>query len=1041
MLRSIAPKPRLLLATSLLALLWASVIFAFMAFHPLANSAPANYPVRSEFAGLAGINLDASELAPARTEHLARTLADLESQGVRWVRFALPWATIEPVRGQFAWAAWDAVFAELAKHPTLTSVVVLNGAPAWARAAADAGNPQAPPHERSDFGAFAAAVARRYGGRLRYYQVWHEPNIAPHWGARDVDPAAYLGLLREAALQIRAADADAQIVLAALAPTTESGRANLSDIAYLDALYGLGARAWFDLAAAQPYGFSEPPDAGTDPGKLNFGRAELLRQVMLRHGDGATPLWATAFGWNALPADKSPWGGVGEAAQAQYAGQALAKARSDWPWLGPLFWAADCPERPASDPWLGFALCGAGGAARPVAAVLAGAGAPAAVLPPGEHTVDHPALRYGRGWRVTPDAADPSADGDALAFAFTGTGLDLRVQGGPYWAYYRISVDGQPASALPRDETGAAYLALHDPLAATRWVPVATGLTPGEHTVRLEASGGWGQWALQGLRVRTDERLSAWIAWLLLALALLATAVWLILAWPYRRGAARWLLARLDAEAAWPEAALWAATAFFALLLVLGRHIAVDLVALVMLGLLFLVRPDLSLPLIAASLPFWQRPELLLRWQFPHYLLFLWLGVLALASRWVISVVARPDGDAARIGGLPQPPASRSVPFTSRITHHASRSTSLDWPVLAVVLSGLLSTIFAQNKGVAVREFYMVFLGGALFYWLITRMRWPGGRGFSPMPLLNGFLVGMVAVSLIALWQLATGQGRVDVEGVWRVRALYGSPNNLALVLDRAIPLALALALFGRPRLVWQTVWHWAAAILMALGCVATFSKGALLLGLPAGIGFVLVGGVWRSRRRWPLWLLGGLAAAGVLGLLLLFRTQRFADLLNFRTGTSFLRLKLWRGAWQMALDHPLLGVGPDNFLYAYRTRYVLPSAWEELGLSHPHNIVLDLWTRLGLIGVLASGWALIAGWLAGWRIFRWGDSRIWPIALGLLAGLAATLAHGLIDNSLFLLDLMGIFMMILGVFQGIRRQETGDRGQEPETRLLTSNS
>ena len=877
--RTIAPKTGLLLATSLLALLWASALFAFLLLHPLAKPAAAAFPVRSDFSGLAGINLDASELAP---DHLAHTLADTEARGIRWVRFTLPWDAIEPARGQFDWAAWDAVFAELAKHPALTPVVVLNGAPAWARAEADAGNPQAPPHERADFGAFAAAVAQRYGDRLRYYQVWHEPNIAPHWGAADVDPAGYLGLLREAAVQVRAADPDAQIVLAALAPTTESGGANLSDIAFLDALYGLGARAWFDIAAAQPYGFSEPPGAAPDPDRLNFGRAELLRQVMARHGDDKTPLWATAFGWNALPAAASPWGGVGEEAQAQYAAQALNKARADWPWLGPLFWAADCPDRSADDPWLGFALCGAGGVARPVAASLAEAAAPPAVLPPGEHAVDHPAVRYGDGWRVTPDAADPSADGDTLEFAFAGTGLDLRVQGGPYWAYDRISVDGQPANALPRDESGAAYLALHDPLAATRWVPVATGLTPGEHTVRLEANGGWGQWALQGLRVRTDARSPAWIAWLLLALALVATVVWLILAWPFRRGVARWLLNLLDAEAAWPEAALWAATAVFALLLVMGKHIAVDLAALVLLGLLFLVRPDLSLPLIAASLPFWQRPEQLLRWQFPHYLIFLWLGVLALAARWIIEIMARPQAVPSPAVGSPQRPDSRTTYHVSRITHHVPRPTSLDWPVLALLASGLLSTLFAQNKGVAVREFYMVFLGGALFYWLITRMRWPGGRGFTPMPLLNGFLAGMVAVSLIALWQLATGQGRIDVEGVWRVRAFYGSPNNLALVLDRAIPLALALALFGRPRPVWQAVWHWTAAVVMTLACVATFSKGALLLGLPVGLALVLIGGAWRSRRKWPLWLFGGLAAAGAIGLLALFRTQRFADLLNF---------------------------------------------------------------------------------------------------------------------------------------------------------------
>ena len=278
------------------------------------------------------------------------------------MRFTLPWDAIEPARGQFDWAAWDAVFAELAKHPALTPVVVLNGAPAWARAEADAGNPQAPPHERADFGAFAAAVAQRYADRLRYYQVWHEPNIAPHWGAADVDPAGYLGLLREAAVRIRAMDADAQIVLAALAPTTESGGANLSDITFLDALYGLGARAWFDIAAAQPYGFSEPPDAAADPERLNFGRVELLRQVMARHGDDQDAAVGDRLRLECAARGRIALGRRGRGSQAAYATQALAKARADWPWLGPLFWAADCPDRPADDPWLGFALCGDGGA-------------------------------------------------------------------------------------------------------------------------------------------------------------------------------------------------------------------------------------------------------------------------------------------------------------------------------------------------------------------------------------------------------------------------------------------------------------------------------------------------------------------------------------------------------------------------------------------------------------------------------------------------------------------------------------------------------
>ncbi len=342
----------------------------------------------------------------------------------------------------------------------------------------------------------------------------------------------------------------------------------------------------------------------------------------------------------------------------------------------------------------------------------------------------------------------------------------------------------------------------------------------------------------------------------------------------------------------------------------------------------------------------------------------------------------------------------------------------------------------AAEQGVAWREFRIVFLFGAAFYGLIAHVPWPAGRTFSWRSLVIGLLSGMVIASLIGLWQLITGQGRVDVEGVWRVTALYGSPNNLALVLDRGVPLALALAFFGTRRhgegesgrrgaglaQEWQerglqsvtTV----VLLLLTLACVATFSKGALLLGLPAGIAVVLIGGAWRSGRRWPLWALVGLMVLAAAGLVLLFRTPRFADLFNFESGTSFVRLKLWQGAWRMALDHPLLGVGPDNFLYAYRTRYVLPSAWQELNLSHPHNILLDLWTRLGLIGAAVGGWALIAALRAAWRQFRTGAADTWPLALGLLAGLVATVAHGLIDNSLFLPDLMGLFVVAVGVLR-----------------------
>ncbi|PKO22527.1 MAG: hypothetical protein CVU38_08845 [Chloroflexi bacterium HGW-Chloroflexi-1] len=1015
----------LLIALVVAALFWVSAFFAAGQRPAPAQDGMAGRPA---WAGAVGVNLEASELTG---DGLAATLDRLSIAGIRWLRFTLPWDQIEPARDQYAWAPFDHVFEALAAYPDLQPVVVLDGAPPWARVAIDVDNPAAPPHERADFGAFAAAVAARYGAQVRYYQIWHEPNIAPHWGARPADPTAYAGLLREAAVQLRATDPDAQIVLAALAPTIEAGGANLSDIVYLDALYRQGARAWFDVVAAEPYGFFEPALAAPDVMALNFARVTLLHDVMARHADRTTPLWATAFGWNALPDDwagrPSSWGQVSETAQAENAQDALAIARTRWPWLGPLFWAADCPARPADDPWRGFALCVADAAPRPIWETLAAAAQAPATLPPGNHAVDHPALHYSAGWRVTPSAADPGADGDSLAFAFYGTGLALRVQGGPYWAFYRVAVDGRPANALPRDESGAAYLVLHDPLAEVRVAPVASDLPVGVHQVRLEVVGGWGQWALQGVLVTDASRVfpgQVFPAWLAAAglMSLLAAA----LAWlPLRRFLA-WLDKLLERIAAWPsDGALWAEALSWLLAiglaatLALSRWLIVDLAALAGLGLLFLARPDLALPLIAASIPFWPTPKELAGREFSFYEILTWLAVAVAVARWAVGRLGGVMRRTSRGAGMSD---VRSV--ASCVARLKQTVGGLDWPVLALVGVGLAATLAAERFGVALREFRTVFLGGAAFYWLITRGPGPAGRRFSPWPVLNGFLAGMVVVGGLALWQLATGQGRVDVEGVWRVRALYGSPNNLALVLDRATPLALAIAAFGAGRSRAQRLGYGLVAAIMGIACLATFSKGALLLGLPVGVGLVLLGGAWRGGRRWPAWAAAAGVIAGAVGLVWLFRTPRFADLFNFETGTSFFRLRLWQGAWRMALDHPWLGVGPDNFLYAYRTRYVLPSAWQELNLSHPHNIVLDLGTRLGLPGLLIGGWALLAGARRGWRWFRTAGAPTWPLALGLLAGLAATVAHGLIDNSLFLVDLMAIFMLTLGLFQRLGAED-----------------
>jgi O-antigen ligase len=139
--------------------------------------------------------------------------------------------------------------------------------------------------------------------------------------------------------------------------------------------------------------------------------------------------------------------------------------------------------------------------------------------------------------------------------------------------------------------------------------------------------------------------------------------------------------------------------------------------------------------------------------------------------------------------------------------------------------------------------------------------------------------------------------------------------------------------------------------------------------------------------------------------------------MLDLSAGTGFFRLRLWQSAWAMLRDHPWLGVGLDNFLYQYRTRYILPDAWQEPNLSHPHNILLDFGTRLGVGGILVLLWLQYAFWQIAWRLYRRqpeGEARL--LSLGLMASMAAGLAHGLVDNAFFLVDLAFIFFLTLGI-------------------------
>ncbi|MBI5054693.1 MAG: O-antigen ligase family protein, partial [Chloroflexi bacterium] len=191
--------------------------------------------------------------------------------------------------------------------------------------------------------------------------------------------------------------------------------------------------------------------------------------------------------------------------------------------------------------------------------------------------------------------------------------------------------------------------------------------------------------------------------------------------------------------------------------------------------------------------------------------------------------------------------------------------------------------------------------------------------------------------------------------------------------------------------------------------------------GVPLSLAVVIL--FWGGRRA--VIGLAGLAAAGVVAAIPLSQSPRFADTFNFTSGTSFFRIQLWRSVISMITDHPWLGVGLDNFLYAYRGKYILPEAWQEPNLAHAHNIILDSLARLGLFGFVATLWMLSAFFLTAYTTLkRLTDPDLRALTIGLIASMIYTLAHGMVDTGYWFVDLAFVFMMTMGM---MKKLESGE--------------
>ncbi|NDJ86324.1 MAG: hypothetical protein GYB66_10590 [Chloroflexi bacterium] len=1008
-------------------------------------------PLRSS--SIAGVNV---ELTQYTDEALLQQLDAIAALGFTWVRQPLYWEQVEPEPGRFEWSTYDRIVDAVAAQPQLELVIVLDGTPDWARHRLAPLHPFAPPASPEQFGDFARRVAQRYGDEVDFYQIWDEPNLRSHWGNTDPQPALYVAMLETSYRAVHGADEEASVIAAALAPTVEQGPDNYNEIKYLQAIYEHGGGDFFDALAAKPYGYDTGPyDRAIGDGTFNFSRIILMREEMIAQGDADKPLWGSNFGWNALPDNwegpPSIWGQVSAGDQVRFTQEAFQRAAEEWPWMPGLILQHWQPDVPPDDPLQGFAV--APGVARWSDVTLP---TRLNVLMPGRHPVQNPFTEYRGAWQFGPLGADAMPEDpedpltntleNSVTVRFYGSELALWVRRyDVITGYYAISIDGDRANELPTNRQGESYIVLKSPQGGESLdlIPVATGLDEGPHIAVISHYPRQGDdaWGLAGIAVaiapetRSYERLRV-IGYGLAGLGILLLAFtvfrlpWQTLRLPSRQ---TWinlgdtaLSLILSAVFVLGTALTWGDTftSFVrrdppALLLTLttvgiayfSPMVVITLLALVGFALVVFNRPLMGiLAVIFWSMFFTSTIDGYVRLIVVVEAMIV-ISAVAILGRglfeWTRQLRTRP------LEARGQMRAS----LTDRLHRRLLQLSPFDWGILALVMLALLSLTWAERLPEAIHELRLIFLGPALFYVLLRNL--PVQREELPL-MIDVVILGGAVIAVIGLYNFVSGEVIDTEEGTRRLIAVYGSPNGVALQLGRcsAFALAYALILGGH----WRQWFGGGALLLMGIAVLMTQSVGGIVLGLPASIAVVLL--VWQGRRVWGL--LAAAAVAGVAALVPLSRLiPRLRNLTDFDSNTTLLRLNLWRSTVEMIEDRPLTGVGLDQFLYAYRSRYILPEGSADPDLSHAHNIVLDYWVRLGLFGVVIAIWLQVWFWktaLKTARSLRSGDRMLFALALGSMGMMAYALAHGIVDTAFFFINLSYLYMLVIALIQYLER-------------------
>lgn len=360
------------------------------------------------------------------------------------------------------------------------------------------------------------------------------------------------------------------------------------------------------------------------------------------------------------------------------------------------------------------------------------------------------------------------------------------------------------------------------------------------------------------------------------------------------------------------------------------------------------------------------------------------------------------------------------------------RQDAFFYPIMMILVSATVAVVVAGVKyplGVdlalsplakALGIWKAYFVEPIIFYWLalslITVRRHLEG-------LFWALGASIIYLSIFGLWQLFSGFGvppafMNDWGGVDRIVSVFGYPNAIGLYMGPILVIFLGFLFFNnRDSLLLyfsNANRFWFKLLVVILATLSIFlakSEGAIV-GVAIAAGLLLL-----INKKTRVLLLIILAISAIV----FFTQPEVRELiitkLTMSDYSSLVRRLMWQETLMMLRDNWFWGVGLASFPVAFAGYHKF---WFEI-FPYPHNTLLNVWSELGLLGVISFVWLMVSYIVINIKnIFSivWQSAERLPFDklasfIFLVAGLQIII-HGLVDAPYFKNDLAIIFWILI---------------------------